>query len=79
VAALAFYFDRNFGKRFPEALALAKPPFAVEHHHSRSNNFRHDMPDDEWLEICGKNGWFCFSHNRKFQENRRRGYGHTPA
>jgi len=68
VAALTFYFDRNFGKRFPEALALTKPPFLVEYHHSKKNNFRHDMSDDEWLEICGRNGWFCFSHDRKFHE-----------
>ena len=24
------------------------------------------MRDDEWLEICGKNGWIAFSHDRKF-------------
>jgi hypothetical protein len=68
VAALTFYFDRNFGKRFPEALAMIKPPFTVEYHHSRTNRFPKNMPDDEWLEICGKNGWFGFSHDRKFHE-----------
>ena len=68
MVALTFYFDRNFGKRFPEALARARPPFQVEYHHSKKNNFRPEMPDDEWLEICGKNGWFGFSHDRKFHE-----------
>ena len=24
------------------------------------------MHDDKWLEICGKNGWIAFSHDRKF-------------
>lgn len=26
------------------------------------------MPDDKWLEICGRNGWVAFSHDRKFHE-----------
>jgi hypothetical protein len=69
VAALTFYFDRNFGKRFPEALALARPPFTVEYHHSKKNNFPQSMTDDLWLEICGKNGWFAFSHDQKFHAN----------
>lgn len=24
------------------------------------------MKDDEWLALCGKNGWIAFSHDRKF-------------
>ena len=47
---------------------MTKPPFNVEYHHSKKNNFRQNMPDDEWLEICGRNGWFGFSHDRKFHE-----------
>jgi hypothetical protein len=66
VAQLTFYFDRNFGKRFPEALAHTKPPFAVEYHHSKSNNFPQNMRDDAWLEICEKSGWIAFSHDQKF-------------
>lgn len=66
MAALTFYFDRNFGKRFPEALAHMKPPFNVEWHHSKTNNFPQRMPDDRWLEICGRNGWIAFSHDQKF-------------
>lgn len=57
---LTFYFDRCFGKRFPQALALAKPPFSVEYHHSKSNNFRQEMDDDAWLDIVGaKGGGLC--------------------
>jgi hypothetical protein len=66
VASLTFYSDRNFGKRFPEALAHMQPPFKVEWHHSKTNNFPQNMRDDQWLEICGKNGWIVFSHDQKF-------------
>jgi hypothetical protein len=66
VGPLTFYFDRCFGKRFPDALEMMKTPFAVEYHHSKSNNFRDDMPDDEWLEIVGKKNWIVFSHDRKW-------------
>lgn len=63
---LTFYFDRNFGKRFPEALVTVKPPFVVEYHHSQKNNFPQNMPDDQWLEICGTKKWIAFSHDKKF-------------
>lgn len=66
MASLTFYFDRNFGKRFPEALAHMRPPFAVEWHHSKTNNFAANLRDDRWLEICGKNNWVVFSHDQKF-------------
>jgi PIN like domain len=66
VASLTFYFDRCFGKRFPEALAHAGIPQKVEYQHGKSNNFSQSMPDDAWLEICGKNGWIVFSHDQKF-------------
>ena len=66
MASLTFYFDRNFGKRFPEALDRMKPPFKVEWQHNKSNNFPQDMRDDQWLEICGRNGWIAFSHDQKF-------------
>jgi len=66
VVALTFYFDRNFGTRFPQTLEHAKPPFSVEYHHSKKNNFSQTMADDIWLEICGKNKWIVFSHDQKF-------------
>lgn len=69
MAALTFYFDRNFGKRFPEALAFVKPPFQVEYHHGKNTKFPQDMRDDEWLEICGRSGWIVFSHDKKFHSN----------
>jgi hypothetical protein len=69
VDSLTFYFDRCFGKRFPEALEKMNTPFKVEYHDSRSNNFRQEMPDDEWLAIVGQKNWFVFSHDRKFHDD----------
>jgi PIN domain-containing protein len=68
VAQLTFYFDRNFGKRFPQARDRAKPPFKVEYHHNKTNNFPMRMPDDEWLAIVCKKGWVVFSHDQKFHD-----------
>jgi len=64
VGKLTFYFDRCFGKRFPEALRRANPPFNVEYH--QKCGFKQDTTDDEWLEVVGKRGWVVFSHDRKF-------------
>ena len=65
---MTFYFDRNFGWRFPEAVRAARPPFAVEYHQDRKNKFRFrpDAPDDEWLAKVAGEGWIVFSHDRKF-------------
>jgi hypothetical protein len=52
---LTFYFDRCFGKRFPEALLKMQTPFKVEYHHSPTNKFPEEMEDDEWLRIVGAN------------------------
>jgi len=68
VDKLTFYFDRNFGKRFPEALWRADPPFHIEFHHSPRNRFPPETPDDEWLSLVGSKGWFAFSHDRKWHE-----------
>lgn len=61
---LTFYFDRCFGRRFPEALNWVRPPFKVEYHDGKK--FPKDMKDDEWLAIAGKNNWVVFSHDQKF-------------
>lgn len=47
-------------------------PFDVEYHDSRSNKFRHDMEDDEWLKIVGAKNWIVFSHDKKW-------HGEMPA
>jgi len=64
LGGLTFYFDRCFGKRFPEALKRANPPFNVEF--QNNSKFKQDMDDDEWLSIVGERGWIVFSHDQKF-------------
>jgi hypothetical protein len=66
VGSLTFYFDRCFGNRFPEALLKMAPPFTVEFHHSPTNRFAAEMPDDERLAVVGAKNWIVFSHDRKF-------------
>jgi hypothetical protein len=64
-----FYFDRNVGRRLPEILREAKPPFEVAFHHDPANRFPPDMPDDEWLAIIGERDWIAFSHDRRWSIN----------
>lgn len=61
---LTFYFDRCFGKRFPETLKRANPPFAVEY--QNKSPFKQDARDDDWLSYAGQKKWIVFSHDRKF-------------
>ncbi len=61
---LTFYFDRNFGKRFPYALHSLRAPVGIEWHNRQ--RFKDSMPDDEWLAIVGDRDWIVFSHDRKF-------------
>lgn len=63
---LTFYFDRNFGKRLPEAIFRTRPPFQTEWQHSSRLRLNQTMKDDDWLRICGERGWVVFSHDRKF-------------
>ena len=72
MASLTFYFDRCFGKRFPEALLKMQTPFGVEYHDSPTNRFPDDMEDDEWLKIVGAKNWIVFSHDKKW-------HGEMPA
>jgi PIN like domain len=68
VGELTFYFDICFGRRFPEIILRARPPFYVEWHGSRNNKFKQDTPDDKWLAVVGEKGWVVFSHDRRFHE-----------
>ena len=69
--ALTFFFDRCFGKGFPEAVRHAEPPFQVEYYHDRRSRLRlkQDLPDDEWVPIVAQQGWFILSHDKKFHKN----------
>lgn len=64
MSELTFYFDRNFGNRFPKALNYIGAPVGIRWHDNE--RFAQEMPDDEWLEIVGKRDWVVFSHDRKF-------------
>jgi hypothetical protein len=64
LAALTFFFDRNIGKRLPEALMHLQPPFAVRWH--LKEGFAHDMPHDRWMEIVGPKGWIVIGQDWKF-------------
>lgn len=63
---LTFYFDRNFGKRFPEALNRLSPPVRIKWHNQQ--RFRSNLEDDRWLAIVGQREWIVFSQDRKFHK-----------
>lgn len=66
MGSLTLYFDRCFGRRFPEEVERMKPPFNVESHFKAK--FRDDLPDDEWLGVAGKNRWVVITHDAKFHK-----------
>jgi len=66
VGSLTLYFDRCFGRHFPEEVERMKPPFNVESHYKQK--FRDEMPDDEWLAIVGRKKWIVLSHDAKFHK-----------
>ena len=57
-----------FGKRFPEAIRTARPPFIVEYQHDPKNKFKFSdtTTDDEWIAKVAAVNWVIFSHDRKF-------------
>lgn len=61
---LTLYFDRNFGKRLPNALAKLRPPVEIRWH--QGQRFHQDMPDDEWMKIVGARGWVVLTQDLKF-------------
>jgi hypothetical protein len=71
VAELTFFFDRCFGKGLPEAVRRADPPFVVEYFHDpkASIKFKHDAPDDTWIPVIAKQGWFILSHDNQWHKN----------
>lgn len=57
-----YFTDRDLGRRFPESLRAAG--VAVERHRDL---FRHDAPDEEWLEHCGRHGRIALTHNLRIR------------
>ena len=31
------------------------------------DEFRHDVPDEEWLAVAGQRGWLVITHDRKIR------------
>lgn len=71
MAELTFFFDRCFGKRFPQALRLVDPPFRVEYFHDpkATVKFKQEAPDDEWIPVIANKGWFILSHDNQWHKN----------
>ena len=61
------FFDRTFGRRFPEILKSARPPFVIKTHFDE--RFKDNMPDDEWLSVIGGKGWFVLSEDSRFHRD----------
>jgi len=62
-----FFVDRDLGKAFPAALAAAG--FAVRPYHSAFA--RDDVPDEDWLAHCGRQGWLALTHDQSIGRRRR--------
>jgi hypothetical protein len=78
----SFYFDRNVGCRFPEALRVLKLDKVSDvyyHHikrkyigrdfsHPETGLFKDSESDDSWLQFVGNRGWIVFTQDRKFHK-----------
>lgn len=64
MASLTFFFDRNFGKRFPKCLsAIPGVPFAVEYHDDKKHGFSQTTQDEVWLAAIASQRWVVLSHD----------------
>ena len=57
-----FFTDRDLGKKFPEILRAAG--LKVERH---ADHFRHDTPDEGWLQEIAKRGWIAVTHDARIR------------
>lgn len=59
---LVFYVDHCLGRRYvPEALREAGANVIVH-----AERFAIDLPDHEWLEKCGEEGWVVLTKDGRF-------------
>lgn len=58
---MTFFFDRNVGKRVPQALRMLG--LAVEWH---DNHFPQNCQDDQWMPRVAENGWTVVGHDHQF-------------
>ncbi len=56
------FFDRDVGKRLPEALSRLRLPVDIEMHR---NYFAQGSSDNEWLPVVGARGWVVIGHDRR--------------
>lgn len=60
---MILFFDRNVGKRIPEAFIRLKLPAEIKYH---QNHFAADTPDDDWLKAAGAQERVVISQDLKF-------------
>ena len=65
-AAHTLFFDRNIGRRIPEALRSVGIPVEVVFH---DELFAQDTNDDEWLPKVGGRGWRVIGQDKSFHKN----------
>ena len=76
---LTFYFDRNIGTRFPEALeklrvkvvchTTKKGKLGITGPEANEQLFKDEEADDVWLAEVGARGWIVLSHDKKFHKS----------
>lgn len=60
-----FYLDRNLGRRIiPAILSAAQISYEIHDDHLPA-----DAPDEDWIRLCGKQGWIAVTHDAKLKSN----------
>ncbi|MEZ4396645.1 MAG: hypothetical protein R3C71_07030 [Candidatus Krumholzibacteriia bacterium] len=62
-----FFTDRDLGKALPASLQAGG--WVVHPYHEVFE--REDVPDAEWLAVCGREGWIALSHDKTISFARR--------
>jgi len=61
-----FFTDRDLGPTVAAALKTGGLQIRAYHEHFQRDN----VPDREWLELVGKNGWIALTHNKRIRYER---------
>jgi len=68
LSSLTFFFDRCFGKRFPQVLLkIPKTPFVVEYYFEKKHGFDDTTEDDVWLTAIAGDKWVALSHDKLYK------------
>ena len=57
------FFDRSVPKSVAEALKLVREDEIAW----LDDHFNHWTPDEEWLEVAGRNGWLVISRDKRIR------------